>query len=125
MPQDLDALGGEELELGGKGDGFPVTDDDVLYWNWLGPRRLRRPAHPRPRGGRRGRRRRRGEPRRAPTTSTRVKLDASGGVDDEATAKLRERRLLERLREAGAERDALAAGARGARRMPRRSATPT
>ena len=37
MPQDLDELGGTELQIGGKPDGFPVGDDDVLYWNWLAP----------------------------------------------------------------------------------------
>jgi N-methylhydantoinase B len=37
-----------------------------------------------------------------------VKLDEAGGVDREATAKRRERKLLERLRECGAERDAVA-----------------
>jgi N-methylhydantoinase B len=107
MPQDLDSLTGTELEIGGKPDGFPVGDDDVLYWNWLAP------------GGY-------GDPLTRDPESVRedvasgaisawaaddvfaVKLAADGNVDPEATEKKRERKLLERLRDCGAERDTLA-----------------
>jgi N-methylhydantoinase B/acetone carboxylase, alpha subunit len=106
MPQDLDELDGNELDVGGKGDGFPVTDDDVLYWNWLAP------------GGY-------GDPMtRDPDAVLADVADGAvsdwaaeeiyavrlkdGVADHEATAKLRERRMLERLREAGAEREELA-----------------
>jgi N-methylhydantoinase B len=106
LPQDIDSVGGEDVELVGKGTGLPVGEDDVLYWNWS------------PAGGY-------GDPlTRDPQL---VASDvAEGGVteagaeriygvvlrdgepDEQATAALRERRLLERLREAGAERDSLA-----------------
>jgi N-methylhydantoinase B len=107
MPQDLDQLSGNELEIGGKPDGFPVTDDDVLYWNWLAPGGYGDPLTRDPElvladvaAG--------AVSPQAADDDYAVKLDPEGGVDAEATAKLRERRLLERLRAAGAERDSLA-----------------
>lgn len=105
MPQDLDELEGTELEIGGKGDGFPVSDDDVLYWNWLAPGGYGDPLTRDPDlvvadvadGA--------VSPQAADDLYA-VKL-TDGAADHEATAKLRERRLLERLRDAGAERDSL------------------
>ncbi|HEX6229446.1 MAG TPA: hydantoinase B/oxoprolinase family protein, partial [Solirubrobacterales bacterium] len=105
FPQDLDELGGTELELGGKGDGFPVTDDDVLYWNWLGPGGYGDPLTRDP------------EAVVADVAAGAVSPEAghelyavkvkNRAADPEATGKLRERRMLERLRAAGAERDEL------------------
>jgi N-methylhydantoinase B len=34
LPQDIDAVGGDEVVLAGKGTGLPLSGDDVLYWNW-------------------------------------------------------------------------------------------
>ena len=86
-------------------------------------RRLRRPAHARPpargRGRGRGRRDRGG---RRP----RVRRGAARrGGDEEHTARLREQRLLRRMREAGAALDAAAAACARCRPMPRRSPTCT
>jgi N-methylhydantoinase B len=102
FPQDIDAVGGEDVELEGKGTGLPVSGDDVLYWNWS------------PAGGY-------GDPlTRDPDL---VAADvAAGAVTEEAaervygvvpgnadaTANLREQRLLERLAAAGLARDLLA-----------------
>jgi N-methylhydantoinase B len=108
LPQDIDQLGGEDIALSGKGTGLPLTEDDVLYWNWS------------PAGGY-------GDP--LTRDPDRVAADvADGGVtpagaqriyavvvrdgqaDHAATAALRHRRLLERLREAGSERAELLPG---------------
>jgi N-methylhydantoinase B len=104
LPQDLDALGGTELEIGGKPDGLPVTDDDVLYWNWLGPGGYGDPLTRDPdavvadvAAG--------AVSARAGDEVYAVKLAADGSADHEATAAKRERKLLERLRAAGAERE--------------------
>lgn len=107
LPQDLDALAGEELDLGGKGDGFPVTDDDVLYWNWLAPSGYGDPLTRDP------------EEVAADLAAGAispagvdhfygVRFDDQRKVDHERTAGYRERKLLERLRECGAEREQLA-----------------
>jgi N-methylhydantoinase B len=37
IPQDLDALRGDEVELAGKGEAMAVSESDILYWNWLAP----------------------------------------------------------------------------------------
>jgi N-methylhydantoinase B len=107
MPQDLDSLAGTELEIGGKPDGFPVGDDDVLYWNWLAPGGYGDPLTRDPESVR--------EDVTAGAISAwaaddifAVKLGEDGNVDLEATEKKRERKLLERLRDCGAERDELA-----------------
>jgi N-methylhydantoinase B len=112
LPQDLDALGGQDAALVGKGTGLLLTQDDVLYWNWS------------PAGGY-------GDPfTRDPD---RVAADVAGGgvnpegaeriygvvlrggeADHAATEALRHRRLLERLHQAGSERTELLA----ARRVP-------
>lgn len=104
LPQDLDELGGTELDLPGKGDGFAVTDDDVLYWNWLGPGGYGDPLTRDPEAvvadvaaG--------AVSSEAADRLYAVKLHEDGTVNPDATAVLRERRLLERLREAGAERE--------------------
>jgi len=102
LPQDIDALGGEEVALVGKGTGLPLTEDDVLYWNWS------------PAGGF-------GDP--LTRDPARVAADVADGgvtregaeriygvvlageeVDPEATERLRRERLLERLHRAGSER---------------------
>ncbi|MGE5407461.1 MAG: hydantoinase B/oxoprolinase family protein, partial [Syntrophothermus sp.] len=106
LPQDLDALGGTELELGGKPDGFPVADDDVLYWNWLGPGGYGDPLTRDPEAVVADVAAGAVSPRTADDLYA-VKLDDDGAVDAEATRKLRERRMLERLRECGAEREEL------------------
>lgn len=105
LPQDIDTVGGVDLPLVGKGTGLELGQDDVLYWNWS------------PAGGF-------GDPlTRDPAL---VAADvADGGVtaaaaervygvvlrdgapDDAATTALRDARLGERLRAAGAGRDAL------------------
>ena len=105
FPQDIDTIGGEDVELVGKGTGLMVGGGDVLYWNWS------------PAGGF-------GDPlTRDPQL---VAADVAeggvteegadrvygvvlrgGAVDDEHTARLREQRLLRRMREAGAALDAL------------------
>jgi len=102
LPQDIDALGGADEALVGKGTGLPLSEDDVLYWNWS------------PAGGY-------GDPlTRDPAL---VETDvAEGGVTVEgarriygviirdgavevaATTALRHRLLLERLHDAGSER---------------------
>ncbi|HEX3238634.1 MAG TPA: hydantoinase B/oxoprolinase family protein, partial [Solirubrobacterales bacterium] len=107
MPQDLDELGGTEMEVAGKGDGFPVSDDDVLYWNWLAPGGYGDPLTRDPEAVLADVAAGAVSPQAADDLYA-VKLDGSGGIDAEATAKLRERRLLERLRECGAEREQLA-----------------
>jgi N-methylhydantoinase B len=101
FPQDIDTVGGSDVELVGKGTGLPVGPDDVLYWNWS------------PAGGY-------GDP--LTRDQALVEADvASGGVtpegaeriygvvpgDAEATARLRSERLLARLHDAGAARDSL------------------
>ncbi|HYC81587.1 MAG TPA: hydantoinase B/oxoprolinase family protein, partial [Solirubrobacterales bacterium] len=107
LPQDLDELEGTELEIGGKPDGFPVGDDDVLYWNWLAPSGYGDPLTRDPEAvladvaaG--------AISARAADDLYAVKLAEDGSVDHEATAKKRERKLLERLRECGSEREELA-----------------
>ena len=98
MPQDLDELKGNELDIGGKPDGFPVGDDDVLYWNWLAPggygdpltrdpekvARRRRGRRGQPAGGRR---RLRGEARRraAASTTRRRRSSASASCSNGCT----------------------------------------
>jgi N-methylhydantoinase B len=37
VPQSLDELSGDRPPLAGKGEGFPLSEDDVLYWNWSPP----------------------------------------------------------------------------------------
>jgi N-methylhydantoinase B len=107
LPQDLDELEGIELEVGGKGDGFAVTDDDVLYWNWLAPGGYGDPLTRDPVAVLADVAAGAVSPGAADDLYA-VKLDGEGGVDAEATTKLRERRFLERLRESGAEREELA-----------------
>jgi N-methylhydantoinase B len=105
FPQDIDSIGGEDELLAGKGTGLMVGGGDVLYWNWS------------PAGGF-------GDPlTRDPAL---VAADVAeggvteegadrvygvvlraGAVDEEHTARLREQRLLRRMREAGAALDSL------------------
>jgi N-methylhydantoinase B len=109
LPQDIDALGGDEVALVGKGTGLEVGDDDVLYWNWS------------PAGGY-------GDPlTRDPGLVAADVVEGAvtaagaeaiygvalrdGAVDPQATAALRERLLLARLRAAGAAREELLPGA--------------
>jgi N-methylhydantoinase B len=107
LPQDLDELEGTELDVGGKGDGFPVSDDDVLYWNWLGPGGYGDPLTRDPEAVVADVAAGAVTPRMADELYA-VKLDEDGTADHEATARRRERKLLERLRECGAEREQLA-----------------
>jgi N-methylhydantoinase B len=108
MPQDLDTLGGTELEIGGKPDGFPVTDDDVLYWNWLGPGGYGDPITRDAEAVMADLRSGAISPRDAGDVYC-IRLDAEGKeLDLEGTAKRRERKLLERLHDCGVERDATA-----------------
>jgi N-methylhydantoinase B len=105
LPQDIDAVGGEDMALANKGTGIGLTEDDVLYWNWS------------PAGGY-------GDP--LTRDPDRVAADVvEGGVtaagaervygvvvrggraDHDATAAVRHRRLLERLHSAGSERTEL------------------
>jgi N-methylhydantoinase B len=102
FPQDIDTIGGADVELVGKGTGLPIGPDDVLYWNWS------------PAGGY-------GDPLTRDLALVEADV-ASGGVtpagaeriygviagDAEATERLRTERLLARLRDAGAARDSLA-----------------
>jgi N-methylhydantoinase B len=37
LPQSLDELTGDRPPLAGKGEGFALTEEDVLYWNWAPP----------------------------------------------------------------------------------------
>jgi N-methylhydantoinase B len=105
FPQDIDSIGGEDEVLAGKGTGLMVGGGDVLYWNWS------------PAGGF-------GDPlTRDPAL---VAADVAeggvtdegadrvygvvlraGAVDEEHTARLREQRLLRRMREAGAALESL------------------
>jgi N-methylhydantoinase B len=111
MPQDLDELAGTELQIGGKPDGFPVTDDDVLYWNWLAPGGYGDPLTRDPDEVLADLRSGAISPHDAGEVYC-VKLDSEGKeLDREATAKRRERKLLERLHDCGVERDALAPAA--------------
>ena len=106
MPQDLDELAGTELEIGGKPDGFPVGDDDVLYWNWLAPGGYADPLTRDPesvmddlRSG--------AISKRAADDIYGIRFEADGEeMDVEGTAKRRERKLLERLHDCGVEREA-------------------
>jgi N-methylhydantoinase B len=113
LPQDINALGGRDEVLANKGTGLPLSEDDVLYWNWS------------PAGGY-------GDPlTRDPAL---VVADvAEGGVsmagarriygvvirdgrlDEVASTALRRRLLLERLHAAGSERTEL---------LPRRPVDP-
>jgi N-methylhydantoinase B len=107
MPQDLDELEGNELEIGGKPDGFPVGSDDVLYWNWLAPGGYGDPLTRDPEAVRADVASGAISPQAADDLYA-VRLAEDGAVDPEATRKKRERKLLERLRDCGAERDELA-----------------
>jgi N-methylhydantoinase B len=101
LPQDIDTLGGRDEALMNKGTGLPLSEDDVLYWNWS------------PAGGY-------GDPLSrdpvlvaADVAEGAVAAEAAGrvygvllgegGVDIEATAVLRHRLLSERLHAAGGE----------------------
>jgi len=107
LPQDIDALGGENLPLEGKGAAMLLTEDDVLYWNWLSPGGYGDPLTRdvalvaadlasgaiTPDGARR---------------DYGAVLDDAGAVDAEATGRERERRMLARLADAGRPAGALA-----------------
>lgn len=105
LPQDIDAIGGRDEELAGKGTGLPLDEDVVLYWNWS------------PAGGY-------GDPltrdpeRVAADVAAGAVLEATaarvygvvlraGEADPEATAERRRTLLLDRLRAAGAPREDL------------------
>jgi N-methylhydantoinase B len=106
MPQDLDELSGTELQIGGKPDGFPVTDDDVLYWNWLAPGGYGDPLTRDPDAVIADLRSGAISPHAAGEVYC-VRLDSEGKeLDREGTEKRRERKLLERLHDCGIERDA-------------------
>jgi N-methylhydantoinase B len=108
MPQDLDELEGAEMEIGGKPDGFPVTDDDVLYWNWLAPGGYGDPLTRDPDKVMDDLRSGAITPRDVDEVYG-MRLGHDGEeLDREGTAKRRERKLLERLHDCGVERDALA-----------------
>jgi N-methylhydantoinase B len=106
MPQDLEALRGEELELAGKGPAMEVSDSDILYWNWLGPAGYGDPLT------------------RAPELVAAdlaagavsawaaqhvygVLLGTDGQADPAATAELRDRLFLQRVRAGESSREAL------------------
>lgn len=108
LPQDLDVLGGHDEPLANKGVGLALTEDDVIYWNWLAPGGYGDPMTRDPervaadvQGG-----------SVSPDAAERVYavvLNGDGTADVAATEKLRTRRFLERLAAAGHQRSELAA----------------
>jgi N-methylhydantoinase B len=96
------------MEIGGKPDGFPVTDDDVLYWNWLAPGGYGDPITRDPDEVIADLRSGAISPRAAGDVYC-IRLDAEGKeLDPDGTEKRRERKLLERLHDCGVEREATA-----------------
>ena len=102
IPTDIDTLGGEDELLSNKGIGTELNEDDVVYWNWLSPSGYGDPMT------------------RDPDTVARDVAEGSVSADDaervyavalgvdgsallEATADLRRRRFIQRLRAAGRE----------------------
>jgi N-methylhydantoinase B len=107
LPQDLDTLGGTDEALVGKGTGLEIGDSDVLYWNWLAPGGYADPMTREPdlvaadvAAG--------AVSSEAADRVYAVVLGADGATDEAATAALRDKRLLARLRAAGAAVEELA-----------------
>ena len=107
LPQDLDALTGEDEKLANKGVALELGDDDVIEWNWLAPAGYADPMTREPElvatDVREG-----SVSAEAADRVYAVVLAEDGSADADATARLREERFLERLRSAGEPVDALA-----------------
>ncbi len=108
LPQSLEELDGTDEPLANKGVGFDLSEDDVIYWNWLSPGGYGDPMTRDP------------ERVAADVASGSVSAQAAervyavvlatdGSPDTEATEALRTRRLLDRLSAAGVTTGKLAA----------------
>ena len=100
VPTDIDTLGGEDELLSNKGIGTELSEDDVVYWNWLSPSGYGDPMTRDPEAVARDV----AEGNVSAADAQRVyavALGVDGSALLEATADLRRLRFLERLRAGG------------------------